>query len=297
MKKSKLWHGLSGVMTFVFTLFIAVTLLANNFAGYINDFFGLTSGGLALKGSAYADKDGNLTDEGYWKLIKDSYDFCVQQVEEGSVLLKNDGALPLKESERKVTLFGNNSAHTIWRSGAGGPTPNENYVIHMDKAFTDKGFDINTTLYEFYAKHNYGAGVNLGNTSNVGETPISEYTQPLKDTFANYNDAAIVTFARFGTENIDPPKGILKLHENERALLQMIKDSGKFDKIIVLLNGPLAMELDWLEEFNVNACLWFGNPGYYGLPGVVNILTGDANPSGHNTFPLSNGKQDFLYHI
>lgn len=287
MKKSKLWHGLSGVMTFVFTLFIAVTLLANNFAGYINDFFGLTSGGLALKGSAYADKDGNLTDEGYWKLIKDSYDFCVQQVEEGSVLLKNDGALPLKESERKVTLFGNNSAHTIWRSGAGGPTPNENYVIHMDKAFTDKGFDINTTLYEFYAKHNYGAGVNLGNTSNVGETPISEYTQPLKDTFANYNDAAIVTFARFGTENIDPPKGILKLHENERALLQMIKDSGKFDKIIVLLNGPLAMELDWLEEFNVNACLWFGNPGYYGLPGVVNILTGDANPSGHNTFTFA----------
>lgn len=46
------------------------------------------------------------------------------------------------------------------------------------------------------------------------------------------------------------------------------------------------MELGWLDEYNVDACLWFGNPGYYGLPGVVNVLKGDANPSGHtvNTF-------------
>lgn len=287
MKTSKLWLGLSGVMTFVFTLFIAVTLLANTFAGYINDFFGLTSGGLTLKGSAYGDADGKLTEEGYNRLIKDSYDFCVQEVEEGSVLLKNDGALPLKANERKVTLFGNNSAHTIWRSGAGGPTPNDEYVIHMDKAFTDKGFTINQAIYDRYTQNNYGAGVNLGNTSTVGEMPVSEYTSTLKNTFASFNDAAIVTFARFGTENVDPPKGILKLDANEEALLKMINDSKQFGKIIVLLNGPLAMELDWLEKYNVNACLWFGNPGYYGLPGVVNILSGEANPSGHNTFTFA----------
>ncbi len=287
MKTSKLWLGLSGVATFLFTLFIIITMLANTFAGYINDFFGLTGGGLALKGSAYGDADGNLTEEGWSRLIKDSYDFCVQEVEEGSVLLKNDGALPLKSDERKVTLFGNNSAHTIWRSGAGGPTPNAEYQIDMAKAFTDGGFQINQKLYDAYAGTSYGAGVDLGQTNNVGEAPLRFYTNALKNTFKDFNDVAIVTFARFGTENVDPPKGILKLDANEEALLKLINESGQFDKIIVLLNGPLAMELGWLEKYNVNACLWFGNPGYYGLPGVVNLLKGEANPSGHNTFTFA----------
>ncbi len=137
MKSSKLWLGLSGVATFLFTLLIVVTILANNFAGYINGFFGLTGGGLTLKGSDYGDENGNLTEDGLSKLIKDSYDFCVQEVEEGSVMLKNDGTLPLAKEDRNVTLFGNNSAHTIWRSGAGGPTPNPEYQIDMAKAFKD----------------------------------------------------------------------------------------------------------------------------------------------------------------
>lgn len=287
MKTSKLWLGLSGVMTFLLTLFIALTILANTYAGYINSVLGLTTSGLALKGSAYADENGNLTDEGYWKLIKDSYDFCVREVEEGSVLLKNDGVLPLKDNERKVTLFGNNSAHTIWRSGAGGPTPNKEYQIDMGKAFTDAGFEINKTLYDAYAKNTYGAGYNLGRTDTAGESPIDFYTSTLRNTFERYNHAAIVTFARFGTENVDPKMGIMALDKNEEDLLKMINDSGKFNKIIVLINGPLAMELGWLEKYNVNACLWFGNPGYYGLPGVVNLLTGKANPSGHNTFTFA----------
>lgn len=287
MKKSKLWLGLSGVMTFLLTLFISLTLLANNYAGYINSVLGITSSGLTLQGSAYGNEKGELTDEGYEKLIQDSYALCVQEVEEGSVLLKNNGTLPLKSTERKVTLFGNNSAHTIWRSGAGGPTPNNEYVIDMAKAFTDAGFTINKVLYDKYASNQYGASYNLGRTDTVGESPKEFYTSTLKDTFKDYNDAAIITFARFGTENIDPKLGIMVLDKNEEDLLKMINDSGKFEKIIVLLNGPLAMELGWLDEYNVDACLWFGNPGYYGLPGVVNLLSGKANPSGHNTFTFA----------
>ena len=48
-----------------------------------------------------------------------------------------------------------------------------------------------------------------------------------------------------------------------------------------LINSVYPIELGWLDEYNVDACLWMGNPGYYGLPGVVNILIGAANPSGH----------------
>ena len=283
MKKSKLWLGLTGVASALLTLVLSGTILANANAMLINDVLGISTGGLNLVGSSY-----KMNDEGYAELIKDSYEYCVKQLEEGSVLLKNDGALPLKAAERNVTLFGNNSAHVIYRSGAGGPTPNDEYVVDMQKAFTDGGFKINQKLYKAYET----SGVKVSLTSS-GEVPSSFYTSELKSTFDSFKDVAIVTFARYGTENTDPTRVVdgrayLALSKNEEDLLQMIKDDSRFTKTIVLLNGVLPMELDWLDKYEVNACIWYGNPGYYGLPGVVNILKGDANPSGHTVETFAN---------
>lgn len=283
MKNSKLWLGVSGVLIFLFILILSLTILANNHAMLINDALGLSTSGLTLKGSDYGDEEGNLTDDGYEELITDSYAFCIQEEEEGSVLLKNNGALPLAADERDVTLFGNNSAHTIYRSGAGGPTPNDDLVINMDKAFEDAGFTINSELYDAYAS----SGTQYG-TNTAGEVGRDFYDDI---DLTGHRDAAIITFARYGTENTDLSRNtsdglpLLALQNNEKALLEMVNELG-FEKIIVLLNGAMSMDLYWLEEYNVDACLWFGNPGYYGLPGVVNVLTGEANPSGHtvNTF-------------
>ena len=283
MKKSKLWLGLTGVTSALLTLVLSGTILANANAMLINDVLGISTGGLSLVGSSY-----KMNDEGYGELIKDSYEYCVKQLEEGSVLLKNDGALPLKAAERNVTLFGNNSAHVIYRSGAGGPTPNNEYVVDMQKAFTDGGFKINKKLYKAYE----ASGVKVSLTSS-GEVPSSFYTSELKATLDSFKDVAIVTFARYGTENTDPTRVVdgrayLALSKNEEDLLQMIKDDSRFTKTIVLLNGVLPMELDWLDKYEVNACIWYGNPGYYGLPGIVNILKGDANPSGHTVETFAN---------
>lgn len=283
MKKSKLWLGLTGVASALLTLVLSGTILANANAMLINDVLGISTGGLNLVGSSY-----KMNDEGYGELIKDSYEYCVKQLEEGSVLLKNDGALPLTAAERNVTLFGNNSAHVIYRSGAGGPTPNDEYVVDMQKAFTDGGFKINKKLYKAYET----SGVKVSLTSS-GEVPSSFYTSELKSTFDSFKDVAIVTFARYGTENTDPTRVVdgrayLALSKNEEDLLQMIKDDSRFTKTIVLLNGVLPMELDWLDKYEVNACIWYGNPGYYGLPGIVNILKGDANPSGHTVETFAN---------
>ena len=89
-----------------------------------------------------------------------------------------------------------------------------------------------------------------------------------------------------GTELLtEDPEGIsqLALHQDEKDLLQMIKDSGKFKKTIVLLNSGNPMEVNWMDEYDVDACLWIGLPGQRGFEGVVNLLTGEANPSGSLT--------------
>lgn len=51
----------------------------------------------------------------------------------------------------------------------------------------------------------------------------------------------------------------------------------------MLLNSAYPMELGWMDEYNVDACLWIGDPGQRGFEGVANLLTGKANPSGHLT--------------
>lgn len=180
MKKSKLWQGLSGVAVFLFVLILSLTVLANSYAMLVNDALGLSTSGLTLSGSDYGGEDGTLTGEGYEELIADSYAFCIEEEEEGAVLLMNNGALPLESNERNVTLFGNNSAHTIYRSGAGGPTPNDEYVIDMAKAFKDGGFQINQALYDAYAS----SGIQYG-TDTAGECTV---------TYKYYNDTCIDTF-------------------------------------------------------------------------------------------------------
>ena len=283
MAKGKVWLGLFATGILLSTTLLSLTEVAMDNQMLINDVLNLTGTKLSSSTrSDYADENGNLTNEGYEKMIKDSYAFCVQEMEEGSVLLKNDGVLPLKEEERNITLFGRNSAHLCLRSGAGGAAPNQDLVVHLNDAFESKGFNYNKTVWNLYTS---GSDPTV---YDVKEASVDIYTDSVKDTFDDYSDVAIVTFTRVGTENSDPAKGILDITQNERDLLKMIHDSGKFKKTIVLLNGAMPMGLDWADDptLGVDAILWFGVPGYYSLTGVVNLLTGEKNPSGHtpNTF-------------
>ena len=284
MKKGKVWLGLFATGILLSTMLISATNVAMDNEMLINDALDLTGQKISTsKRSAYADDDGNLTDEGWARMIKDSYDFCVQEEEEGSVLLKNENnALPLKADERSVTLFGRNSAHMCLRSGAGGAAPNADLVVYLNDAFESKGFEYNKTVWDLYTP---GSDPSV---NRINELDVSAYTDSVRATFDRYSDVAIVTFVRVGTENSDPAAGILDITQEERDLLKMIHDSGKFGKTIVLLNGAMPMGLDWADdpELGVDSILWMGVPGYYSLQGVVNVLTGEANPSGHtpNTF-------------
>lgn len=298
-KKRKLFLGLASVATFLFILMIALTVLAEAHYMLINDVLDLNAQtSYAFVGSSYADENGNLSDEGYWEMIDDSMAYCTQQEEEGSVLLYNNGALPLASDERAVSLFGKNGTDIIYRSGAGGPIANLEYQVDLHKAFADAGFSINETLYNGYLEYDRyqsGTGNRQGqvitrSAKEIGEADKAFYTDDIVSSFTSYNDAAIVTLSRYGSEGADlstsetySGQPLLALDPNEADMLRAIEDSGSFDKTIVLLNGSFPIELDWLTDpqYGVDACLWIGNPGYYGLPGVVNVLTGAANPSGH----------------
>ena len=91
MKRGKLWLGLFSVGVLTSSILAAGTRVAWVNEMLINDALHLNGTKISNnKRSAYADEEGNLTDEGYAKMISDSLDFCVKEEEQGAVLLKNN---------------------------------------------------------------------------------------------------------------------------------------------------------------------------------------------------------------
>ena len=308
MAKPKLWLGLAAVGVLVTTIIYAGQKLADENAGLINDALNITNQKIdkidsdEVDGSAYVDANGSLSNEGWKQMIKDSYKFCEELVEQGSVLIKNDNnCLPLAANERNVSLLGQGSKNIYYRSGAGGAAPNDgsngtpDLVVPLDQAFEDNGFEINHTIFDKYSTlGRSGQNADMSNANSTIEHEYSDsfYDNTVKESFRNYGDAAIITFVRVGTENTDPSRGKLDLNEREQKLLQLVKqqkDAGVFKKVIVLINTPLAMSMDWVydDAYGIDACVFMGVPGYYGCGGIVHVLTGvDAdgkaiNPSGH----------------
>ena len=285
MAKPKLWLGLSTVGILVTTLLLAGRQLAEVNAGLINDVLGLSSQKIStidsaeIEGSAYKDANGALTNKGWKKMIAESYNWCEEAVEQGAALLKNevrDGkpTLPLAKEERHVTLLGRGSRNLFMRSGAGGAAPNTNLVVSLDKAFERNGFSINRDVFDGYSE------LTLKQMT-TPSTNVEAFSETKAEKFsAEYGDAAIITFVRIGTENTDPSAGQLDLKTDEDKLLKLAKeykDNGTFKKIIVLINSPLPMSMDWVdkEEYGIDALVYAGVPGYYGAGGIPHVLAGE----------------------
>jgi len=283
-KKSQRWLGLAGAAVMIASLVLTATAVAFQQEGEINHALGIGGPNISSGGTEFTE-DGALTDAGYAKYVTAAYEFCEREEEEGSVLLYNkDNALPLADSERNVTAFGRGSIDPVFRSTAGGSSTNKEYQQTPVDALKGAGFNVNQTVLDAYAS---APAPEARSVSSVGEYDPALFTGSVKDSFGSYGDVAFVTLSRFATEgndlamSNDKGKRMLELDDNEKAIFQMIKDSGKFSKVVVLLNSVFAIELDWLEDYNVDAVLWVGNPGFYGMPGAIRVVTGEVNPSGH----------------
>lgn len=306
MKHSRLWTGLSSVCSCLLVLSTVGLNCMNGYAGTINQALGIQTSKIVNEGDSsedttyYESSYGELNAENLQKLIEDTYAQAVQEEEEGAVLLKNENeTLPLAVDGTRVTLFGHATAQPLYKNASAGSKGYQTeHNIDLYQALTDTGFVINDTLYDAYkaSETTRGTGAfdfvtQTTSVKSLGEEPISFYTDELKASWEeDYNDVAIVMLSREGGEGMelelnDSYEGIslLALHQEEKDLLQMIKDSGKFKKVVALINSGNPMELEWLEEYGVDACLWIGLPGQRGFEGVANILTGAANPSGHLT--------------
>lgn len=235
--------------------------------------------------------DGEAGDTEYFKSDfaswEDAYDHAKQVnvaiQEEGSVLLKNDGALPMA-SGAKVSLFSYSSANIVY-GGSGSGSIDTSKAPTLKAALEDAGFQVNNTLWDYYSgleKPEVEASDDItpGFSAEVFEPSPADFPADVKASCGDYNDAAIVVLSRAGGEGSDlnVQSQYLELQNSERELLDYVQQN--FSKVIVLLNSSNALAMDWVDDYNIDSILWIGGPGQEGLHGVANILNGTVSPSG-----------------
>ncbi len=227
--------------------------------------------------------------------------------EEGFVLLKNkNAALPMNKGAR-ISVFSKNSVNLSYGgSGSGGFDTSNNKNLY--ESLNDAGFVTNPTLKNFYESSQSGP-VRTANSSDLdngdnqkiatAETPQSKYTDAVKNSYADYSDAALVVITRIGGEGFDLPRyqgdsegavspdsHYLELDQNEIDLLTAVTD-GTFKRVVVVFNTPSSFEATFLKDSayaafadKIDAAVWIGFTGSNGITALGEILNGDVNPSG-----------------
>ena len=203
--------------------------------------------------------------------------FAQKAEEEGIVLLKNEGVLPLKNGQSLSACgiygapYSANGDYSRYLSGGG-----SSRVVRLTKEF-----DIPEALRKQGFTVLFNGGFDDGGINNwVGMNPRAAIEN------AALSDVNIV-FAGTGgdIEHEGNDRKHMRLSDvQERAILDTAADNS--NTVVVLFAGaPIDMSA-WIDE--VAAVVWAGFPGEKGDIAVANILTGKVNPSGKlsETFPL-----------
>lgn len=213
--------------------------------------------------------------------LENSKNVNIQLQEEGSVLLKNDGVLPITEAGMPVNIYGIISAHHYLGGSGSGAT---NAVgVNLKSALESVGFSVNDALWNLLVSKKVttsSSEIDEGTTltDTINEISLAEYEAAVSWSNAKaYSEYAIVTFGRGGAEGSDLGRGLLELGPGELALLQKLHEEGF--KVITLINSSNVMELGPAVACS-DAILWVGGTGLYGAYGIANIIAGKTNPSG-----------------
>jgi len=308
-KKGTIWIVLTAITAVFLAVCIAAIPITQGFATVIS---------AALN----AKTQKIIQDEGaeiyYWTawedeeaLVAHEAELCRQIEGEGAALLINrDNTLPLAK-DTKFTPFSQSSFNLLYGGTGSGSMAADDAVSLRGALISVFGEDsINPDQWKFYAGAGYkrvNADTTGGNQGQyrINEVPWEKYTDALKKTWANYGDVALVVLARSGGEGADVPSGLeelkeymtdgdyLRLCKEEVEMfenLEQLKKDGVFKKIVVLLNSSNALQLDFVDQYGIDAVLWIGDVGMTGSLGVADILAGNVNPSGRivDTFMKDN---------
>ena len=274
VKHLKASNGILGTLGAVFiAATVAVAVCSNVFVNQLNNVF--------YVGAVGADKVATTEDD--WRGL------AKEIGKEGMTLMRNEnGALPLTDT--KVNLLGYYAYNPYFSGGGSGRVSGGADTVDILSSLESAGIEVNPALmdagiYEVKEPEPVQIGFHVSPLT-VDEVSVDKFTGDASfESMKEYSDTAIMVLGRTGSEGADltsyepiDDANYLQLNDNEKAILK--KASETFDKVIVVINSANALEMGFLDDYNVDACVWAGLPGPYGFDALGKILTGEINPSG-----------------
>lgn len=235
-----------------------------------------------------------------------------------------------KDETQKLSLLGFSSYYPVQGGDMGSSLNENKGTdadtVDFVEALDAKGFKINENLQKLYKslEADFKTEVNMwGNimeyyhitapatdgvfaSKEPSQEKMDSVDDKWKDSMDDYN-VMLVTIGRSSTENgtylpgvdgVDASQNLnqtdpLGLSDDERDLINAAVEAKENNggKVIVMLNNANAMEIDEIKNNDgVDAIMEIGFPGGYGFYGVADILSGEANPSGHltDTYAVTN---------
>ncbi len=219
-----------------------------------------------------------------------------QAANEGIVLLKNNGCLPLDVQRiKRVALFGENS-YNFLSGGVGSGCVHPPYVVDLVEGLKNVGIGTTPTLtdiyrrYIDYARPKFQAERHPSkwfHAESMGQQKYQEITfnDIAIEREVKAADAAIITIGRQAGEGIDRDlETEFNLLPEEQQLIssvcQAFHAAGK-PVVVVINSGSVIETQSWSQLPDAILCAW--QPGEEGGNAVADILTGRVNPSGRLT--------------
>ena len=223
-----------------------------------------------------------------------------QSAAEGMVLMKNNEALPLKESVKNVALYGCTSYDFI-AGGTGSGNVNHAYVVSLLDGLKNGGYTVSEEMKTAYEK--YIVDCKEARKKEIEEMAKKDKqaamlasfmpgTLPAEKQFtaeeltaqAEASDVALITIGRISGEFLDRKQADFNLNDSEMKLIQQVCEvyhkAGK--QVVVLLNiGGVIETASWKELPDAILCAW--QAGQEGGNSVVDVLSGQQSPSGKFT--------------
>ena len=228
------------------------------------------------------------------------------------VILKNDGALPLKE-KGKIALYGNGARATV-KGGTGSGDVYVRETINIESGLEREGFTVTTKAWidrqeqavkdeqEAYNKATIEAALADGQSLETAQmmlvlNPLSpKAIAPItKEDIENSDtDTAVYILARNSGEGKDRSavEGDYEVSEAEKGALEIL--AANYEKLIVLLNiGGIIDTKPFRAIEGINAVVLSGQMGNITGITVADLLSGKGIPSGKLTDTWAENYSDY----
>ncbi|WP_310604290.1 glycoside hydrolase family 3 protein [Anaerosporobacter sp.] len=217
--------------------------------------------------------------------------------EEGMVLLKNDGILPLQKG-MTISLYGSGARQTK-KGGTGSGDVNERNFVTIEAGLEQAGFQIADkkwmdTYDQVLGQARKDWVEDIKRTAQEQGIPfIMAYfnvpfhmpeENPIDSNELGASEVVVYVISRIAGEGADRKneKGDFLISDSERINLELLQQAGK--DVVLLINTGGLIDLTFTEEFtNIKSIVYMMQGGMEGGTAIGRILSGEVTPSGKLT--------------